>query len=67
MSYGIESITIIARVGGVYLNFGLWAVAIFPAWLVLKHFGTEKIIEVETSAAHAESLTSGEDAEVAKN
>jgi len=28
-----------AHVGGVYLNFALWGLAIFPAWLVLRHFG----------------------------
>jgi hypothetical protein len=39
VSYGLESVTIFAQVGGVYLNFGLWAIAIFPAWLVVRHFG----------------------------
>lgn len=28
-----------ASVGGVYLNFGLWAVSLLPAWLVVRKFG----------------------------
>lgn len=40
LSYGLESLTIFAEVGGVYMNFGLWALAIAPAWLVVQHFGT---------------------------
>lgn len=39
LSYGLESITVFAEHGGVYMNFGLWAVAIAPAWLVVRHFG----------------------------
>ncbi|KID91869.1 DUF895 domain membrane protein, partial [Metarhizium majus ARSEF 297] len=42
VSYGLSSITIIAQVGGVYANFALWAVSIVPAWLVVRHFGTEE-------------------------
>ncbi|EFZ03375.1 DUF895 domain membrane protein [Metarhizium anisopliae] len=42
VSYGLSSITIIAQVGGVYINFALWAVSIVPAWLVIRHFGTEE-------------------------
>lgn len=25
--------------GGVYLNFGLWAISLFPAWLVIRQIG----------------------------
>ena len=39
VSYGLSSLTVFGQVGGIYLNFGLWAVSIFPAWLVLRHFG----------------------------
>ena len=42
ISYGVDSVKIIAQVGGVYLNFGLWAIAIVPAWLVIRHFGQDK-------------------------
>ncbi|KAH7323131.1 major facilitator superfamily domain-containing protein [Stachybotrys elegans] len=40
ISYGTSSIPIMARVGGVYFNFALWASSIVPAWLVLRHFGS---------------------------
>ncbi|ROW14210.1 hypothetical protein VPNG_04322 [Cytospora leucostoma] len=39
LSYGLESLTVFAEHGGVYMNFGLWAVAILPAWTVLRHIG----------------------------
>lgn len=26
-------------IGGVYLNFGLWALALIPGWLVVKEIG----------------------------
>ncbi|KAF1363432.1 hypothetical protein EJ07DRAFT_102370 [Lizonia empirigonia] len=42
ISYGITSVTVFAEVGAVYWNFALWAVAIWPAWLVLREFGVEK-------------------------
>ncbi|KAI1859008.1 hypothetical protein JX265_004615 [Neoarthrinium moseri] len=41
ISYGLTSVDIFAQVGAIYINFGLWAVAIFPAWLVLRHFGQD--------------------------
>ena len=31
-----------ASVGGVYLNFGLWAVSLIPAWLVVGKIGVTK-------------------------
>lgn len=42
LSYGLTSLPVFGEVGGVYMNFGLWAVAVFPAWLVVKHFGAQK-------------------------
>lgn len=30
---------IMAEIGGVYLNFTLWAIALFPGWLVIKQIG----------------------------
>ena len=42
ISYGLGSIKIFAEVASVYLNFGLWAVAILPAWLVIRHFDNAK-------------------------
>jgi hypothetical protein len=41
LSYGLTSLTLFAEVGAVYMNFILWALAIFPAYLVLKDFGHE--------------------------
>jgi hypothetical protein len=40
-----------AAVGSIYLNFGLWALAILPAWLIVKQIGEafgDKKIERET-------------------
>jgi len=35
----LNSIPIFADVGGVYLNFGLWGLALVPGWLVVKEIG----------------------------
>ncbi|KIW62385.1 hypothetical protein PV04_10565 [Phialophora macrospora] len=43
VSYGLNSIKIFAEVGGVYINFGLWAAALVPTWLVVRHFGNDAI------------------------
>lgn len=37
--YGLSSINVMAMVGGTYINFGLWAVSLLPAWLVVKEIG----------------------------
>ncbi|KAL6876625.1 major facilitator superfamily domain-containing protein [Trichoderma novae-zelandiae] len=42
VSYGLTSVTLFAQVGAIYMNFALWAIAIVPAWLVLRHFGNDK-------------------------
>jgi hypothetical protein len=47
VSYGITSLTVFAEVGAVYWNFALWAVAILPAWLVVKEFGGERKAAIE--------------------
>lgn len=41
LSYGLESLTVFAEHGGVYMNFGLWAISLAPAWLVVRHFGID--------------------------
>lgn len=28
-----------ARTGSIYLNFGLWAISLYPAWLVISKIG----------------------------
>ena len=30
---------IFAEVGGVYLNFGLWAISLLPGWMVVRQIG----------------------------
>jgi hypothetical protein len=35
----LNSVPIIGSIGGVYLNFSLWAIAILPAWFVIKEIG----------------------------
>ena len=42
LSYGLTSVTIMGEVGAIYINFGLWAIAILPVWLLVRHFGTEQ-------------------------
>ena len=68
VSYGLESIKIFAEVGGVYMNFALWAISIIPAWLVLRHFGagedrsaSDGSLEAETTGP--EGLKSGKESE----
>lgn len=39
MSYGLTAMPLFAEVGAIYINFGLWAVSIYPAWCVIRHFG----------------------------
>ncbi|KAB8067473.1 major facilitator superfamily domain-containing protein [Aspergillus leporis] len=51
VSYGLNSVTIMASVGSVYLNFGLWAISLVPAWLVVKDIGAtlgDKKVERES-------------------
>jgi hypothetical protein len=50
VSYGITSVAVFAEVGAVYWNFALWAVAIWPAWLVIREFGGAKKIAMEQTA-----------------
>lgn len=50
VSYGITSVTVFAEVGAVYWNFVLWAVAIWPAWLVLREFGGDAKTAIEQTA-----------------
>lgn len=60
VSYGLNSIKIFATVGGVYINFGLWAAAIVPAWLVVRHFGNDDIAVAAQSAETARASTTGD-------
>ncbi|KAL4995261.1 hypothetical protein BDV10DRAFT_203193 [Aspergillus recurvatus] len=54
VSYGLSSVSIMASVGSIYLNFGLWALALFPAWLIIREIGVslgDRKVERETRAA----------------
>lgn len=42
LSYGLNAIPVFASVGGTYFNFGLWAIALLPAWLVVKTIGVKR-------------------------
>ncbi|KAL5334152.1 major facilitator superfamily domain-containing protein [Aspergillus crustosus] len=60
VSYGLSSVSIMASVGSVYMNFGLWAIALLPAWLVVKEIGVslgDKKVERETQAAQGDAIT----------
>lgn len=54
LSYGLASLPIFASVGGVYFNFGLWAVAIIPAWQVVSSIGLSKKTETDESEKSSE-------------
>lgn len=58
VSYGVTSVTVFAEVGAVYWNFALWGVAIYPAWLVLRHFGkdNESVIEHHSDGSGSEGV-----------
>lgn len=61
VSYGLTSLTLFARVGGVYFNLVLWAFSIYPAWLVVREFGSKagKSRQVDQEEA-VEEITSDE-------
>ncbi|KAH8424462.1 DUF895 domain membrane protein [Aspergillus melleus] len=57
VSYGLSSVAVMASVGGIYLNFGLWALSVVPAWIVVREFGVsgeDKKIERERRLAGCE-------------
>lgn len=54
LSYGLEALTIFQRAGGVYMNFALWAIAIAPGWLVVRHFGVDMEDSASTTSSPAE-------------
>jgi hypothetical protein len=39
VSYGLGSIAVMGEAGCTYINFGLWAVSLYPAWLVIRRIG----------------------------
>jgi hypothetical protein len=56
-------VPIFADVGGVYLNFGLWALALVPGWLVIRGIGVtlgDLKVERERGGARSNELTGEE-------
>jgi hypothetical protein len=64
VSYGLNSINIFAEVGGVYINFGLWAAALVPTWLVVRHFGNDALA-IGTSGDDVAVVDKSSDSEAA--
>ncbi|KIN01154.1 hypothetical protein OIDMADRAFT_54290 [Oidiodendron maius Zn] len=63
VSYGLNSIPIFADVGGVYLNFGLWALALLPGWLVVRGIGVtlgDRKVERERGTSGNNEMTDKE-------
>ena len=58
LSYGLNAVPIFAQVGGVYLNFSLWFLALIPAWLVIRKIGVSlgdrKVVRDQRNASIAE-------------
>jgi hypothetical protein len=65
VSYGLTSITLFAEIGAVYFNFVLWGISLFPAWLVLRHFGSEtrpeEQLDTQQPSYSTDAVTSGEE------
>ncbi|KAI8317410.1 hypothetical protein K4K59_006670 [Colletotrichum sp. SAR11_240] len=59
LSYGLNAIPIFALVGGPYINFGLWGASIVPAWLVIRHLGTESKNGDSETASQVEAIHVG--------
>ncbi|RFU74272.1 major facilitator superfamily transporter [Trichoderma arundinaceum] len=55
VSYGLTSLTVFAQVGAIYMNFILWAIAIAPAWLVVRHIGSKAVPWDRESSGSTES------------
>lgn len=60
VSYGLTSLPLFAEVGAVYLNFGFWGLGLWPAWLVLKHFGTRKAADGDAQVEENTGIPSSE-------
>lgn len=60
VSYGLTSLTIFAQVGGVYFNLVLWAFSIYPAWLVVRGFGSTTTKRIQEDPEADRDLASDE-------
>lgn len=61
VSYGLTSLAVFGEVGGIYINFGLWGLGLYPAWLVLRHFGKGTKSDIETRDASAAASSGVQD------
>ncbi|KAI1496940.1 major facilitator superfamily transporter [Biscogniauxia marginata] len=61
VSYGLTSLATFGEVGGVYMNFGIWAISIYPAWLVLRHFGTNDEAQPDSNEEASDDSNQGKD------
>ncbi|KAF2853543.1 hypothetical protein T440DRAFT_515666 [Plenodomus tracheiphilus IPT5] len=61
LSYGLNALPVFAAVGGTYFNFGVWAVAVVPAWLVVRQIGVKSDVSDDVLAEEPsqEALQSG--------
>ncbi|KAM0716233.1 hypothetical protein Q7P37_007678 [Cladosporium fusiforme] len=63
VSYGLSSVKVMGQVGCIYINFGLWALALVPGWLIVREFGVDygdKKLDREKRRLEAEESSSGE-------
>ncbi|GAA5962676.1 hypothetical protein JCM8115_005919 [Rhodotorula mucilaginosa] len=59
VSYGLNSLESFEGVGASALNFGLWAVALIPAWLVIRQIGVKYFGRAERDRREREALDRG--------
>ena len=55
-----------ATQGNIYINFGLWGISLFPAWLVVRKVGVslgDRKVEREKAAAGAIAIEHAQDQE----
>ncbi|POY70117.1 hypothetical protein BMF94_6891 [Rhodotorula taiwanensis] len=60
VAYGLNSLKSFEGVGAAGLNFGLWAVALVPAWLVIRQVGVKFFGRAERDRREREALDRGE-------
>ncbi|GAA6062493.1 hypothetical protein JCM10212_001866 [Sporobolomyces blumeae] len=60
VAYGVNSLKSFEGVGASALNFGLWAVALVPAWLVIRQIGVKHFGRAEQDRWEREALDRGE-------
>ena len=62
VSYGLTSLDLFGKYAGVYLNFGLYVIALAPAWLVIRNFGVGvEILPNDEDQRDGQQGTSSED------